>query len=57
MMSLTFGLFTQVSGSGPLGLLLCVNKLYEAIHSVRLNYYFKCDVYQPYSARDTGQYH
>ena len=25
MMSLTFGLFTQVSGSGPLGLLVCKN--------------------------------
>ena len=26
MMSLTFGLFTQVSGSGPLGPLVSVNK-------------------------------
>ena len=28
MMSLTFGLFTQVSGSGPLGPLVIMNMVY-----------------------------
>ena len=29
MMSLTFGMFTQVSGSGPLGPLVCLLDFYE----------------------------
>ena len=31
MMSLTFGLFTKVSGSGPLGPLVIVPKLFELL--------------------------
>ena len=34
MMNLTFGLFTQVSGSGPLGPLVEIVKLFGAIHMV-----------------------
>ena len=34
MMSLTFGLFTQVSGSGPLGpLVICVDSKFTGIFS------------------------
>ena len=40
MMSLTFGLFTQVSGLGPLGPLVYLNKAKMASNS----FHFKCIV-------------
>ena len=35
MMSLTFGLFTQVSGSGPLGPLVQYNKVLVPVNTLR----------------------
>ena len=37
MMSLTFGLFTQVSGSGPLGPLVLQYEVYEIYNIHRIN--------------------
>ena len=48
MMSLTFGLFTQVSGSGPLGPLLIIKMKKKSI--TELGHNDLLPVYEPYLA-------